>query len=106
MSIILSRVYELGSSLNILSCNHYVDWASINENNMDIIEKGLQSFKNISTLWLLKIQCSDSSIVNSIYKEALSYIKGQESYPIWCSYLDYLIKINSESISSEFIVIF
>lgn len=82
-----------------------MDWAVISENNLDIIEKGLTIFKNNSTLWLLKVKESQPSQIISIYKESLSHIKGKESYLIWSSYLDYLIKIKSETVSLEFTVI-
>jgi hypothetical protein len=76
----------------------------MSENNLDIIEAGLAHFKNNSKLWLLKIEASNLAQVISIYKESLSCIHGIESYPVWASYLDHLIKIGSESVSAEFMV--
>lgn len=99
-------MYELGSSLNILSATHYCDWAVISENNLDIIEKGLDLFRSNSKLWLLKIEASNPAELIPIYKDALSHINGKESYQIWLSFLDHLINIKSEPVSSEFMVCF
>lgn len=89
-----------------MSPDHYIDWARISENNLDIIEKGLSLFKNNSTLWLFKIDASNQAELIPIYKESLLCVNGADSYPIWLSYLDHLIIIGSESLSSEFMVSF
>jgi U3 small nucleolar RNA-associated protein 6 len=89
LAIVLERLYEKAESLKLMTDTMYAQWADrIPDESESIILKGFNAFPSSQLLWLKKLSASATL---KDFKQALSYVKGESSYPIWTSYLDLLI---------------